>query len=174
VAPAAEERTLIHNLFLNTLDTRFLSRILPTNSVWMEDAKLKGLEICHPEERNIFNRIFGGFLMRKAYELGRANACAFAGCRPTVLAMDDILFRKPVEIGFYSCCLLRLVTFVCYTEGMYIQVRVHSEELDPLTQQHNTTNVFHFTVRLEKDVPAVSMLYLDGKKHFDGTMRNQC
>ncbi len=30
------------------------------------------------QERNIFNRIFGGFLMRKAYELGRANACVFA------------------------------------------------------------------------------------------------
>uniref|UniRef100_A0A671T2V0 Acyl-coenzyme A thioesterase 9, mitochondrial-like n=1 Tax=Sinocyclocheilus anshuiensis TaxID=1608454 RepID=A0A671T2V0_9TELE len=180
VAPTAEERTLIHNLFLNTLDTRLVSfrgRILPPNSVWMEDAKLKGLEICHPEERNIFNRIFGGFLMRKAYELGRANACAFAGCRPTVVAVDDILFRKPVEIG----SLLLLSSQVCYTEGMYVQVRVHSEVLDPLTRQHNTTNVFHFTFHLEKDVPAVvpqsygeSMLYLDGKRHFDGTMRNHC
>uniref|UniRef100_A0A671T2H2 Acyl-coenzyme A thioesterase 9, mitochondrial-like n=1 Tax=Sinocyclocheilus anshuiensis TaxID=1608454 RepID=A0A671T2H2_9TELE len=177
VAPTAEERTLIHNLFLNTLDTRFRGRILPPNSVWMEDAKLKGLEICHPEERNIFNRIFGGFLMRKAYELGRANACAFAGCRPTVVAVDDILFRKPVEIG----SLLLLSSQVCYTEGMYVQVRVHSEVLDPLTRQHNTTNVFHFTFHLEKDVPAVvpqsygeSMLYLDGKRHFDGTMRNHC
>ncbi|KAK2870086.1 hypothetical protein QQF64_021957 [Cirrhinus molitorella] len=180
VAPAAEERTLIHNLFLNTLDTRrvsFRSRILPPNSVWMEDAKLKGLEICHPQERNIFNRIFGGFLMRKAYELGRANACAFAGCRPTVVAVDDILFRKPVEIG----SLLLLSSQVCYTEGMYVQVRVHTEVLDPLTREHNTTNVFHFTFRLEKDVSAVvpqsygeSMLYLDGKRHFDGTMRNQC
>ncbi|XP_051543694.1 acyl-coenzyme A thioesterase 9, mitochondrial-like [Myxocyprinus asiaticus] len=102
VAPTAEERTCIHNLFLNTLDPRtvsFRSRILPPNSVWMEDAKMKGLEICHPQERNIFNRIFGGFLMRKAYELGWANACAFAGCRPTLVAVDDILFRKPVEIG---------------------------------------------------------------------------
>ena len=29
------------------------------------------------QERNIFNRIFGGFLMRKAYELGWANACSY-------------------------------------------------------------------------------------------------
>lgn len=93
------------------------------------------------------------------------------------MAVDDILFRKPVEIG----SLLLLSSQVCYTEGMYVQVRVHSEVLDPLTQQHNTTNVFHFTFRLEKDVPAVvpqsygeSMLYLDGKRHFDGTMRNHC
>ncbi|XP_016296668.1 acyl-coenzyme A thioesterase 9, mitochondrial-like isoform X1 [Sinocyclocheilus anshuiensis] len=179
VAPTDEGRTLIHNLFLNTLDTRtvsFRSRILPPNSVWMEDAKMKGLEICHPQERNIFNRIFGGFLMRKAYELGWANACAFAGCRPTLVAVDDIVFRKPVEIG----SLLLLSSQVCYTEGMHIQVRVHTEVLDPLTRQHSTTNVFHFTFRVEKDIPAIvpqsygeSMLYLDGKRHFDETMRSQ-
>lgn len=29
----------------------FRSRLLPENSVWMEDAKLKGLEICHPQVR---------------------------------------------------------------------------------------------------------------------------
>lgn len=29
----------------------FRSRVLPPNSVWMEDAKLKGLEICHPQVR---------------------------------------------------------------------------------------------------------------------------
>lgn len=148
VAPADEERKIVHSLFLNTLDTKydlcwwlvdvcypvpffmahrcpfsrtvsFRSRVLPPDSVWMEDAKLKGLEICHPQvttqregvrrhfstvpnmfytkrlflagfpgrcltclfsrvqERNIFNRIFGGFLMRKAYELGWANACSY-------------------------------------------------------------------------------------------------
>ncbi|KAK3515510.1 hypothetical protein QTP70_024205 [Hemibagrus guttatus] len=154
VAPTAEERTLVHSLFLNTLDAKtvsFRSRILSPNSVWMEDAKLKGLEICHPQERNIFNRIFGGFLMRKAYELGWTNACVFAGCRPVLVAVDDIMFRKPVEIG----SLLLLSSQVCYTEEHHVQVRVHTEVLDPLTRQHDTTNVFHFTFQVEKLVPAV-------------------
>ena len=35
------------------------------------------LLLCVAQERNIFNRIFGGFLMRKAYELGWANACSY-------------------------------------------------------------------------------------------------
>ncbi|XP_036414577.1 acyl-coenzyme A thioesterase 9, mitochondrial-like isoform X3 [Colossoma macropomum] len=179
VAPTAEERTVVHSLFLSTLDPKtvsFRSRILPPNSMWMEDAKMKGLEICHPQERNIFNRIFGGFLMRKAYELGWANACAFAGSRPILVAVDDILFQKPVEIG----SLLLLSSQVCYTEGEHIQVRVHTEVLDPLTRQHSTTNVFHFTFRVEKAVPAIvpqsygeSMLYLDGKRHFNETMKGQ-
>ncbi|XP_023700947.2 acyl-coenzyme A thioesterase 9, mitochondrial isoform X1 [Paramormyrops kingsleyae] len=172
VAPKLLERELVHSLFLNTLDSKtvsFRSRILPPDSVWMEDAKLKGLEICHPQERNIFNRIFGGFLMRKAYELGWANACYYGGCRPNLVAVDDILFQKPVEIG----SLLLLSSQVCYTEGKYIQVRVHTEVLDPETRQHNTTNIFHFTFSFPQDVRAVipktygeSMLYLDGKRHF--------
>uniref|UniRef100_A0AAX7SD29 HotDog ACOT-type domain-containing protein n=1 Tax=Astatotilapia calliptera TaxID=8154 RepID=A0AAX7SD29_ASTCA len=154
VAPTQEERTVVHGLFLNTLDTNtvsFRSRILPPNSVWMEDAKLKGLEICHPQERNIFNRIFGGFLMRKAYELGWANACSYGGCRPSLVAVDDILFQKPVEIG----SLLMLSSQVCYTQGTYVQVRVHSEVFDPLTRQHNTTNIFHFTFTSDRDVPNI-------------------
>uniref|UniRef100_A0A8C4E9Y5 HotDog ACOT-type domain-containing protein n=1 Tax=Dicentrarchus labrax TaxID=13489 RepID=A0A8C4E9Y5_DICLA len=154
VAPTDEERKIVHSLFLNTLDTKtvsFRSRVLPPNSVWMEDAKLKGLEICHPQERNIFNRIFGGFLMRKAYELGWANACSYGGCRPSLVAVDDILFQKPVEIG----SLLLLSSQVCYTQGKHIQVRVHSEVFDPLTRQHNTTNVFHFTFVSDRDVPNI-------------------
>ena len=44
---------------------------------------------------------------------------------------------------------------MCYTEGNFIQVRVHTEVLDPLTGQHNTTNVFHFTFVSDNDVPMI-------------------
>ncbi|XP_073213498.1 acyl-coenzyme A thioesterase 9, mitochondrial isoform X2 [Lepidochelys kempii] len=177
MAPTAEERTTVHNIFLNTLDTRtvsFRSRVLPPNSVWMEDAKLKGLEICHPQARNIFNRIFGGFLMRKAFELGWAIACSYGGSRPYVVAVDDIMFQRPVEIG----SLLLLSAQVCFTEENYIQIRVHSEVYDSDTREHKTTNVFHFTFMSEGEVPQIvpktygeSMLYLDGKRHFSAAMK---
>lgn len=172
VAPSAEERSTIHDMFLNTLDPQtmsFRSRILPPNAVWMEDSKLKSLEICHPQERNIFNRIFGGFIMRKAYELGWATACNFGGSRPFIVAVDDIMFQKPVEIG----SLLFFSSQVCFTKGNFIQVRVHSEVASLQNKEHQTTNVFHFTFTSEKQVPLVfpktygeSMLYLDGQRHF--------
>ncbi|XP_033003141.1 acyl-coenzyme A thioesterase 9, mitochondrial isoform X1 [Lacerta agilis] len=177
MAPTAEERNIVHDIFLNTLDPRtvsFRSRLLPPTAVWMEDAKLKGLEICHPQERNIFNRIFGGFLMRKAYELGWACAYSYGNSRPYVVAVDDIMFQKPVEIG----SLLLLSAQVCYTENNNAQVRVHSEVYDPATRVHHTTNVFHFTFMLENEIPSIvprtygeSMLYLDGKRHFDSAMK---
>ncbi|NWX35332.1 ACOT9 thioesterase, partial [Notiomystis cincta] len=186
MAPTAEERNIVHDIFLNTLDARqegegtvsFQSRKLPPNSVWMEDAKLKGLQICHPEERNIFNRIFGGFLMRKAFELGWAIACSYGGSRPFIVSVDDIMFQKPVEVG----SLLLLSGQVSYTEKNYIQIRVHSEVYNANTREHHTTNVFHFTFISEKEVPQVvpktyggkypikSMLYLDGKRHFKAVM----
>uniref|UniRef100_G1SMI2 Acyl-CoA thioesterase 9 n=1 Tax=Oryctolagus cuniculus TaxID=9986 RepID=G1SMI2_RABIT len=172
MAPSAEERTTIHEMFLNTLDPKtisFQSRVLPPNAVWMENSKLKSLEICHPQQRNIFNRIFGGFLMRKAYELAWATACSFGGSRPFVVAVDDIMFQKPVEIG----SLLFLSSQVCFTQNNYIQVRVHSEVSSLQNKEHVTTNVFHFTFMSEKEVPLVfpktygeSMLYLDGQRHF--------
>ncbi|XP_057394229.1 acyl-coenzyme A thioesterase 9, mitochondrial isoform X3 [Balaenoptera acutorostrata] len=173
MAPTAEERTTIHEMFLNTLDPKtisFRSRVLPPNAVWMENSKLKSLDICHPQERNIFNRIFGGFLMRRAYELGWATACNFGGSRPFIVTVDDIMFQKPVEVG----SLLFLSSQVCFTQGNYIQVRVHSEVASLQDKEHMTTNVFHFTFMSEKEVPLVfprtygeSMLYLDGQRHFN-------
>ncbi|KAM6383858.1 acyl-coenzyme A thioesterase 9, mitochondrial isoform 4-T9 [Alca torda] len=158
----------------NKRTVSFRSRKLPPNSVWMEDAKLKGLQICHPQERNIFNRIFGGFLMRKAFELGWATACSYGGSRPFIVSVDDIMFQRPVEVG----SLLLLSGQVCYTEKNYIQVRVHSEVYDADTREHQTTNIFHFTFISENEVPRVvpktygeSMLYLDGKRHFAATMK---
>ncbi|OWJ99520.1 ACOT9 [Cervus elaphus hippelaphus] len=114
MAPTAEERTTIHEMFLSTLDPKtisFRSRVLPPNAVWMENSKLKSLDICHPQ--------------------------------------------------------------VCFTQGNYIQVRVHSEVASLQDKEHMTTNVFHFTFMSEKEVPLVfprtygeSMLYLDGQRHF--------
>uniref|UniRef100_A0A4W3IWP4 Acyl-CoA thioesterase 9 n=1 Tax=Callorhinchus milii TaxID=7868 RepID=A0A4W3IWP4_CALMI len=155
MAPNEEERKLIHELFLNTLDPRtvsFRSRVLSENSVWIAETKLKGLEICHPQERNIHNKIFGGFLMRKAFELGWANACIYGNSRPHVVAVDDIIFQKPVEIG----SLLYLSSQVCYTQQNHIQVRVHSEVVNPYTKEHSTTNVFHFTFCSDKEVARVT------------------
>ncbi|CAJ0926042.1 unnamed protein product [Ranitomeya imitator] len=98
------------------------------------------------------------------------------GSRPYVVAVDDIMFQRPVEIG----SLLFLSSQVCYTENNYVQIRVHSEVSDPITREHHTTNIFHFTYMSEKEMPQIvpqtygqSMLYLDGKRHFDAVVRSR-
>uniref|UniRef100_H3A2B6 Acyl-CoA thioesterase 9 n=1 Tax=Latimeria chalumnae TaxID=7897 RepID=H3A2B6_LATCH len=177
MAPTQEERNVIHNIFLNTLDTKYVrlkhAALLLLN-LYLAKINSELLSLRNPTERNIFNRIFGGFLMRKAYELGWANACTYGGSRPYLVAVDDIMFRKPVEVG----SLLYLSSQICYTTENYIQVRVHTEVCDPGTGQHATTNVFHFTFCSEKEIPQIipktygeSMLYLDGKRHFDAVVK---
>lgn len=50
--PTVDEKNIIHNLFLNTLDPKkstFHSRVKPENTVWMEQTRLKNLIICHPQ-----------------------------------------------------------------------------------------------------------------------------
>ncbi|XP_070213081.1 acyl-coenzyme A thioesterase 9, mitochondrial-like isoform X2 [Littorina saxatilis] len=101
-APNEEERNIIHSLFLQTIDQKsgtFNIRVKPENSVWMDKTILKNLRICQPEQKNLYNKIFGGFLMRQAFEMAWANAAIYCKGRPVVQVVDDIVFHRPVEIG---------------------------------------------------------------------------
>ena len=126
VPPTVAEQQIIHEFFIRTVDHKamsFKARIKPDNSVWMEDAKLKNLIICQPENRNRFNKIFGGFIMRQAFELAWANTHVYGKCRPFIIHVDDIWFRKAVEVG----SMLYFNSQVCYTEDRYVQTRVSAE-----------------------------------------------
>jgi len=171
--PSAAEQEIIHDFFIKTVDHKamsFKARIKPENCVWMEDAKLKNLIICQPENRNRFNKIFGGFIMRQAFELAWANTHVYGKCRPYIVHVDDIWFRKPVEVG----SMLYFNSQVCYTEDNYIQTRVSAEVLDPKTGGMSVTNVFQFTFQMRKEgtpqiIPKTyheAMMYLTGRRHF--------
>ena len=178
--PNPEENQLIHDFFIQTVDDTKLSfkaRIKPENSIWMEDSKLKNLVICQPENRNRFNKIFGGFIMRQAFELAWANAYVYSKEMPIIEFMDDILFQKPVEIG----SLLYFNSQVCYTQDKYVQIRVSAEVVNPKTGQLSVTNVFQYTFSfLNSVIPCKiipktyheAMLYLDGRRHFLRSIEN--
>lgn len=173
VPPTVPEQQIIHDFFIRTVDHKamsFKARIKPENSVWMEDAKLKNLIICQPENRNRFNKIFGGFIMRQAFELAWANTHVYGKCRPFIIHVDDIWFRKPVEVG----SMLYFNSQVCYTEDNYVQTRVSAEVLDPETGNMSVTNVFQFTFEMRLHEPHQiipksyneAMMYLTGRRHF--------
>jgi len=176
--PTEDEKSLIHDFFIKTVDHKqmsFKARIKPENSVWFEDAKLKNLLICQPENRNRFNKIFGGFIMRQAFELAWANAYVYGGKRPYCLYMDDIWFRKPVEIG----SLLYFNSQICYTTDKCIQTRVSAEILNPETGAMSVTNVFQYTFEFKDTVPRQiipktyheAMMYLEGRRHYQNSLQ---
>lgn len=67
------------------------------DSILMKNTCLQNSFICQPQQRNIHGRIFGGFLMRRAFELAFSTAYAFAGAAPHFLEVDHVDFFKPVS-----------------------------------------------------------------------------
>ncbi|KAF2284703.1 hypothetical protein GH714_029436 [Hevea brasiliensis] len=81
-------------------------------SILLRDTHLENSLICQPQQRNIHGRIFGGFLMHRAFELAFSTAYAFAGLVPYFLEVDHVDFLRPVDVGDF----LRLKSCVLYTE----------------------------------------------------------
>ncbi|ESN96945.1 hypothetical protein HELRODRAFT_102324 [Helobdella robusta] len=198
IPPNDLERNSLHDMFLKTVDTKSIpffcifnycnasvcslrhclyhvsgtlnNLIPPANCVWMSDAGLKNVLHCFQQQRNLYNKVFGGYLMRKALELAHANAITHSKSLTHLKCVDDISFRQPVEIGH----LLFLSSRIVYTHKKLLQLRVHAQVLNPLTDEQKTTNTFQFTFSAEKDVPTVVprtyaeyMLYVEGKRHLD-------
>ncbi len=205
IPPTIEEMVLVHDLFLDHHGTydqpSYHSRsvevsnmikpghIVPVESqqsgksetvVWMKDTEQKSLFICMPQNRNIHDKIFGGYLMRKAFELAYATALVFIGGgnrRLSFVNLDEIVFKKPVNIG----SLLNMTAVVVYSEQRqlngssewtnYFHIQVVADVMDPYdTSKTDRTNVFWLTFRgglNEKVVPKSyeeSMLYIEGKR----------
>ncbi|CAN6688371.1 unnamed protein product [Malus baccata var. baccata] len=72
------------------------------DSILLKDTRLENSLICQPQQRNIHGRIFGGFLMHRAFELAFSTAYAFAGLVPCFLEVDHVDFLKPVSTPLTS------------------------------------------------------------------------
>ncbi|KHN86306.1 Acyl-coenzyme A thioesterase 9, mitochondrial [Toxocara canis] len=174
--PNEAERSLLHDMFVKTLDPKNLSfrrRILPPNHKWIEDSKLKNAVLCFPSQRSVYNKIFGGFIMRMAFELAWTNASMYSKHRVDIVAVDDINFKNPVEIGD----ILLLSSQVCFTSGRRMELSVNVEVLEVETGNRKITNTFYFTFLSQADVPTVvprsyadGMLFISAKRRFDSAL----
>ncbi|XP_077553547.1 acyl-coenzyme A thioesterase 9, mitochondrial-like [Haemaphysalis longicornis] len=173
--PTQEERDFLHKLFLEDFDPEtyiLKSTECPENAIWMQDAKLAKVIICQPEFENLYNKVFGGFLMRNAYELARSTVHVLCGRRPVTFHTDDIWFRRPVELG----SLLHSEAQVVYTRDDFMQLIVNATVIKPDKGTKEIVNVFRFTFRLGGEQPALrviprsfpeSMLFIEGRRYLD-------
>ncbi|XP_065860806.1 acyl-coenzyme A thioesterase 2, chloroplastic-like [Euphorbia lathyris] len=116
------------------------------DSILIKDTSLQNSLMCQPQQRNIHGRIFGGFLMRKAFELAFATAYAFAGAKPYFVEVDHVDFFRPVDVGNF----LRLKSCVLYTEledpaRPLINVEVVAHVTSPEQRSSEVSNTFYFT-----------------------------
>ncbi|CUA77888.1 Acyl-coenzyme A thioesterase 9, mitochondrial [Rhizoctonia solani] len=182
VPPSQEEAQLLHGTFLKysgLFDNGSTKKVEgEVEPVWMEDTRLEKTLMMFPQKRNVHSKVFGGYLMRLAYEIGYTNAYMFTRAPLRFLSLDGIAFKKPVPIG----SILRLTSHISHTTSnaefaAVAHVQVQAEVIDPVTGEDNLTNTFRFTWVRENGpalqrlvIPrtyAEAMQWLEGKRALD-------
>ncbi|EIM85904.1 Thioesterase/thiol ester dehydrase-isomerase [Stereum hirsutum FP-91666 SS1] len=176
VPPSSIEAEALHKFILEHGNEDHFNR----ERVWMGDTKLERTTIMFPQERNLHQKIFGGYLMRLAYEalLGFTNSRLFTREPVRFLSLDNISFARPVSIG----SLLRLTSHILHTSSSeqfpaIVHVRVLATVVDVETGKEEMTNDFRFTWCREEGPPlprkvvpktySEAMLWLEGKRALD-------
>ena len=195
--PSSGELSLVHNMFISQHAPRGPSsaraavpQLLSDDmqgdpsqsngSAHTQDTEMSTHYFTQPCDANIHGKVFGGLLMRQAFELGFSTAWVFTGCKPEFFSLDNITFQRPVELG----TLLRSTARVEYTAhavpepeaksaGHYVTVAVSTEVVNPEEGKQVVTNDFHFTFRFTQQVPrllpqsyAEAMTWLEGHRRF--------
>ncbi|KAF9040135.1 HotDog domain-containing protein [Panaeolus papilionaceus] len=145
--------------------------------VWMGDTILEENKVMFPQERNVHQKVFGGYLMRLAHELGYTSASMFTRGNVKFLSLDGTAFKRPVPIG----SILRLRSQILYTTTtpdypILVHVGVRASVVDVHTGAEEVTNHFRFTWAqrwgsespgLRQVVPRTyreAMMWLEGKR----------
>ncbi|KAJ3124769.1 hypothetical protein HK100_011125 [Physocladia obscura] len=147
--PDLSEMQLVHSIFLEYM--KYLdangnpdpAKAKPKNVVWMKDTTFQNLVLTFPQDRNVHNKIFGGHLMRLGFELGYATGVMFCKRPLQFLALDDITFKKPVDVG----SVLDLTSQVVYSFEDKIVVKVAAHIVQADEGSHYLSNEFWFTFK---------------------------
>lgn len=96
------------------------------------------LEEMQPQNTNILGKVFGGYLMRTAYELAHATVREYSGgIRPILASIDRINFLQPVKIG----SLMRFHRTISYVGHSSVNVRIAIDD----AEGKQVTNDCYFT-----------------------------
>ncbi|HZZ84859.1 MAG TPA: hotdog domain-containing protein [Anaeromyxobacteraceae bacterium] len=82
-------------------------------------------ERTYPEQENNWQVIFGGYIMRRAYELSHICAERVASARPVISAVNRVNFFHPVQIGDK----LHMTSRVVYAAGPAVCVETGIERI---------------------------------------------
>lgn len=166
--PLDEWIAVIQNLMNQGRKVTDLPTLANPKQVLISTTSLSNTLVCQGQHRNIHGRIFGGFLMRRAFELAFATAFKFSGQPVAVVEVDNVNFTCPVEIGN----LLHLHAVVLYTSNTlpgchsykqhnsdsnshFMHVMVDAHVIQAETVSTRLTNTFHFTFETKTDVKQV-------------------
>jgi acyl-CoA hydrolase len=167
--PSREEYALLSRLHAAQEEPGFSGRLV-------SDLVTSNWERMYPEQENVPKKIFGGYLVRRAYELASINAEEIAPDRPVILSVNRINFLQPVRLGDK----LHFISRVVYTGSTSICVEVNIERVsrDRVTRALSNTCVFTF-VNVDRDMipqavpPVYPTTYAEDARYLEAYRRNR-
>ncbi|KAK3243621.1 hypothetical protein CYMTET_46734 [Cymbomonas tetramitiformis] len=147
-AESSEEVELRRALLGESRNRRELPGLSDGDAVCMDTTGLENVFVCQPQHQNMAGRVFGGFIMRRAFELAFSTCYMFGGMRPSLLDVDEITFQKPVDVGN----LMRLKSCILHTEPEtgVVHVEVEAFVMTPECVSSALSNTFNFRFRSNK------------------------
>lgn len=108
----------------------------------MKDTIFKNVYFMYPQDRNLHGNIFGGHILRRAFEAARVTASIFFGTEDKVAfkAVDEIHFVKPIPVG----CIVEFTSTVTYSEMNVCVINVRAATIDVTSGVKDTTNSFNY------------------------------
>jgi acyl-coenzyme A thioesterase 9 len=142
----------------------------------VSDLVTSNWERTYPEQENVPQMIFGGYLIRRAFELASINAEEIAPDRPAILRVNRINFLQPVRLEDK----LHFVSRVVYTgsTSICIEVDIQRVSRDRVTKALSNTCVFTF-VNVDQDIiprpvpPVYPTTYSEDARYLEAYRRHR-
>ena len=133
--PSRDEFELLHRLHVAQEAPGF-------NGLLARDLVTTGWERMYPEQENVPKKIFGGYIIRKAYEQSSICAQLVAPDRPVIISVNRINFNQPVRMGDR----LRFLSRVTHSAGhsVSVETEIFRFGLDRSQAALSNTCVFTF------------------------------
>ncbi|KAF1814424.1 Thioesterase/thiol ester dehydrase-isomerase [Eremomyces bilateralis CBS 781.70] len=184
--PNDEESDLIHNIWQKHIEFDDPNNLLtkPGNVHFIESTRIQTTQIMQPQYRNRHNfMVFGGFLLKQAFELAFCCAASFSHQRPSFLSLDPSTFENPVPVG----SVLYLSARVVYTDPPLVpgvgevaeqdssrtrlHVRVDSKVRDVAHGATKPTGTFNYTFVVDRDIKVMPRTYTEFMMYIDARRR---
>ncbi len=107
------------------------------------------MERMYPDHENVPKKIFGGYVIRRAFELSLMHAEEIAPHRPVFVRVNRINFLQPIRIGDK----LDFTSRIVYTgeTSISIEIDIERTSMDKVTKALSNTCVFTF-VNVDEDM----------------------
>lgn len=126
-----------------------LPSLADPQTILMSSTRMQNAMMAQPQVQNLHKRIFGGFLMRRAFELAFSNAYLFGGARPLFLEVDDVSFASPVDVGDLLVFNSRVLYTTWDGSNSIVHIEVEAWVTEPEKVQARISNQFYFTFMIK-------------------------